>query len=119
MHNLAFTYQAQGRNADAARIQEEVLEKERRILREEHPHTLTASTNPRPECIRHREGTRTRPGSRRKCWRRRGGSRRGAHGHADGHARPQPLTYQAQGRNVDAARIQEEKPHIWSWIIAE
>ena len=27
MHNLALTYQAQGRNADAARIQEEVLEK--------------------------------------------------------------------------------------------
>ena len=41
MHALALTYQAQGRNADAAKIQEEVLEKRKRILGEEHPHTLT------------------------------------------------------------------------------
>jgi len=40
MHTLAFTYQAQGRNADAAAIQEQVLEKRRRILGEEHPDTL-------------------------------------------------------------------------------
>jgi hypothetical protein len=32
MNNLAETYRAQGRTADAARIHEEVLEKSRRIL---------------------------------------------------------------------------------------
>ena len=42
MRALAWTYQAQGRNADAAQILEEVLEKRRRILGDEHPHTLTA-----------------------------------------------------------------------------
>jgi hypothetical protein len=45
MHNLASTYQAQGRNADAATIQEQVLEKRKRIQGEEHPHTLTAMHN--------------------------------------------------------------------------
>jgi Tetratricopeptide repeat len=34
MHDLALTYQAQGRNADAATIQEGVLEKRRRIAGE-------------------------------------------------------------------------------------
>ena len=42
MHALALTYQAQGRNADAARIQEQVLEKRRRVQGEEHPDTLSA-----------------------------------------------------------------------------
>jgi Tetratricopeptide repeat len=42
MHNLAWTYQTQGRSTDAAKIQEEVLEKRRRILGEEYPHTLFA-----------------------------------------------------------------------------
>jgi tetratricopeptide (TPR) repeat protein len=42
MHALALTYQAQGRNAEAAAIQEQVLEKGRRILGEEHPDTLSA-----------------------------------------------------------------------------
>ena len=45
MHNLALTYQAQGRNADAAKIQEEVLEKSRGILGEEHPDTLSTLHN--------------------------------------------------------------------------
>ena len=42
IHALALTYQAQGRNVDAARIQEDVLKKRSRILGEEHPHTLAA-----------------------------------------------------------------------------
>ena len=41
MHSLALIYQAQGRNADAASIQEGVLEKRKQILGEEHPDTLT------------------------------------------------------------------------------
>jgi tetratricopeptide (TPR) repeat protein len=108
MHALALTYQSQGRNADAARIQEEVLEKRRRILGEEHPDTLTGHARPRPARIRHREGTRTRPGSRRKCWRRRGGSWRGAPTTRWTAMHALALTYQAQGRKADAARIQEE-----------
>ena len=45
MYALAVTYQAQGRNADASQIQEEVLEKERQILGDEHPNTLKAIGN--------------------------------------------------------------------------
>jgi len=40
IQNLASTYWAQGRNAEAATIGEEVLEKRRRILGDEHPDTL-------------------------------------------------------------------------------
>ena len=42
IYTLAWTYQLQGRYADAARIQEGVVEKERRILGEEHPNILEA-----------------------------------------------------------------------------
>lgn len=45
MHNLASTYQKQGRHADAAGIQEEVLGKWRTIFGEEHPNTLRAMNN--------------------------------------------------------------------------
>jgi tetratricopeptide (TPR) repeat protein len=45
MHDLALTYQVQGRNADAMRMQEEVLEKRTRILGEEYPDTLTTIHN--------------------------------------------------------------------------
>ena len=45
MHNLGWTYMQQGRAAEAATLQEEVLEKRRRILGEEHPDTLRAMNN--------------------------------------------------------------------------
>lgn len=41
MHALALTYWAQGRNAEAVRIQEEVLGEWRAILGEGYPNTLT------------------------------------------------------------------------------
>jgi hypothetical protein len=41
MAYLAWTYLQQGRTAEAVKLEEEVLEKRRRILGEEHPHTLT------------------------------------------------------------------------------
>jgi hypothetical protein len=37
MNNLAFTYRAQGKTADAAALQTEALEKRERILGAEHP----------------------------------------------------------------------------------
>jgi hypothetical protein len=40
-HNLASTYRAQGKIAEAAKLEEEVLEMRVRILGEEHPDTLT------------------------------------------------------------------------------
>ena len=45
MNNLAETYRAQGRTGDAARLHEEVLEKSRRILGDDHPDTLTTMNN--------------------------------------------------------------------------
>ena len=45
MHDLALTYQAQGKNTDAAKIQEEVLEKKTEILGKEHPDTLATKNN--------------------------------------------------------------------------
>ena len=45
MNNLAVTYRAQGRTGEAARLQEEVLEKRRRILGDDHPDTLTTMNN--------------------------------------------------------------------------
>ena len=39
---LALIYQAQGRNAEAASIQEDVLAKQKRIMGDNHPHTLTS-----------------------------------------------------------------------------
>ena len=37
MHSLAFTYSELGRHADAADLQNEVLEFRRRVLPEDHP----------------------------------------------------------------------------------
>jgi Flp pilus assembly protein TadD len=45
MGNLAITYWAQGRTAEAAALQEEVLEKQKRLLGEEHPDTLKSMGN--------------------------------------------------------------------------
>ena len=45
MANLAVTYSDQGRTDEAAVLQEEVLQKRRRILGEEHPNTLTSMAN--------------------------------------------------------------------------
>ena len=45
MENLVSTYRGQGRDAEAARVYEEVLEKSRRIMGEEHPQTLVTMHN--------------------------------------------------------------------------
>ena len=45
MNNLALTYSDQGRTGEAAALQEEVLQKRRRILGEEHPDTLRSMNN--------------------------------------------------------------------------
>jgi hypothetical protein len=42
MLHLASSYSDQGRTAEAAALQEEVLEKQRRIVGAEHPNTLTS-----------------------------------------------------------------------------
>jgi len=45
MNNLANTYRDQGGTGEAAALQEEVLQKRRRILGEEHPDTLASMNN--------------------------------------------------------------------------
>lgn len=45
MHNLASIYWDQGRTAEAAGIQEEVLQNCRRVLGDEHPGTLATMYN--------------------------------------------------------------------------
>ena len=40
MHSLGTTHRSQGRYVEAAKIEEEVTDKMRRVLREEHPDTL-------------------------------------------------------------------------------
>jgi tetratricopeptide (TPR) repeat protein len=45
MNNLAVTYRAQGKTAEAAELHEEVLQKRRRILGDDHPDTLTTMDN--------------------------------------------------------------------------
>jgi len=45
MGNLASTYRLQGRSVKAAALQNDILEKRRRILGEEHPSTLIAMAN--------------------------------------------------------------------------
>ena len=45
MGNLALTYRQQGKTAEAAALQEQVLEKSQRILGGDHPDTLTAMGN--------------------------------------------------------------------------
>src|SRR5277367_2601961 len=46
MHLLALTYASlEGKHADAARMNKDVLEKRKRILGEEHPDTLTTMHN--------------------------------------------------------------------------
>jgi tetratricopeptide (TPR) repeat protein len=45
MHNLASTYWSQGKLVEAAALGEEVLEKNRRILGEQHPDTLSTVHN--------------------------------------------------------------------------
>ena len=45
MSNLASMYRAQGRTAEVVALEEEVLEKCRRILGAEHPDTLTSMGN--------------------------------------------------------------------------
>jgi len=42
MHNLASMYQAQGKIAAAAALQEQVLEKRKHILSDDHPDTLAS-----------------------------------------------------------------------------
>jgi len=107
MHELALTYQAQGRNADAASIQEQVLENRGRILGEEHPDTLSAMNNlaytyqaqgRNADAARIEEEVLTK------------GRRILGEEHPDTLSTMNNLacTYQAQGRNADAARIQEE-----------
>ena len=107
MHALALTYQAQGRNTDAARIQEQVLEKGRRILGEEHPHTLSAMHN--LALTYQAQGRNTDAAgiqeqvlekSRRILGEEHPDTLSAMHNLA--------LTYQAQGRYADAARIQEQ-----------
>ena len=44
-HQLAWTYWAQAKMAEAARLQEEVLEKRKKILGEDHPETLRTMHN--------------------------------------------------------------------------
>ena len=107
MHALALTYQAQGRNADAARIQEEVLEKQRRILGEEHPHTLTAM---HALALTYQAQGRNADAARiqEEVLEKRRRILGEEHPHTLTAMHALALTYQAQGRNADAARIQEE-----------
>jgi Tetratricopeptide repeat len=44
-HNLASTYQAQGKIAEAAKLEEEVLEKRVKMFGDEHPDTLLTKHN--------------------------------------------------------------------------
>ena len=45
MNNLALTYRQQGRMNEAAKLQEEVLQKSKEILGDDHPSTLTSMNN--------------------------------------------------------------------------
>jgi hypothetical protein len=42
MHNLAFTWESQGRHADALSLMEDCAQARRRVLGEEHPYTLSS-----------------------------------------------------------------------------
>ena len=107
MDNLALTYQHQGRNAEATRIQEEVLKKRRRILREDHVDTLMimhylASTYHQQG--KNAEAARIQEEVLEKRKRILGEE------HPDTLTIMHflALTYQAQGRNTEATRIEEE-----------
>jgi hypothetical protein len=45
MHNLASTYQNQGRWNEAEKLFVQVMETTKRVLGDEHPHTLTSIAN--------------------------------------------------------------------------
>ena len=107
MHALALTYQVQGRNTDAAGIQEQVLEQRRRIQGEEHPHTLTAMHNlalTYQAQGRNADAAGIQEQVMEKCRRILGEE----HPHTLTAMHALASTYHVQGRNADAARIQEQ-----------
>ena len=107
MHALALTYQAQGRNADAAEMQEQVLKKGRKILGDDHPDTLSAM---HALALTYQAQGRNADAAEMQEQVLKKGRKILGDDHPDTlsamHALA--LTYQAQGRNADAAEMQEQ-----------
>jgi len=118
MYALAWTYQAQGRNVEAARIQEQVLEKWRRILGEEHPHTLAAM---HALAVTYQAQGRNAEAARiqEQVLEKRRRILGEEHPDTLGAMHALAWTYQAQGRNAEAARILEQVLEKWRRILGE
>ena len=107
MSALALTNYAQGRYADATMIQEEVSEKRRQILGNEHPDTLAAMY---ALALTYQAQWRSADAAKIQEEVLEKYKKILGEEHSDTLASMYALalTYQAQGRNMDAAKIQEE-----------